>query len=98
MLSFYRALLHLRRAEDALSVGTFSLLELGRDVFGFQRAYQGRTLTILLNFSASSQPIRLNLPSSAQVVLSTSPTRRLGATESEPVLDANEGVVIRNTL
>ena len=96
MLTFYRALLRLRRAEAALSVGTVSLLDPGSDVLGFERTHQGRTLTMLFNFSASPQSVRLK-PTPAHIVLSTSLTRRSGATGSELALEANEGVVIRST-
>jgi alpha-glucosidase len=97
MLSFYRALLRLRRAEDALSVGSYSALELGGDVLGFERFHQERRLTILLNFSASTQLTQLELPGSAEVIFSTCAARCLGAAGGELRLAANEGVVIRNT-
>jgi len=97
MLSFYRALLLLRRTEDALCVGTFSVLELGPDLLGFERSQEGRRFTILLNFSSSAQRTQLQVTSAAKVVLSTCTTRRRGATGSDLLLDGNEGVVIRNT-
>ncbi|HEX3855468.1 MAG TPA: alpha-amylase family glycosyl hydrolase, partial [Polyangiaceae bacterium] len=83
MLSFYRALLRLRRAEDALSVGSYSALELGGDVLGFERFHQERRLTILLNFSASTQLTQLELPGSAEVIFSTCAARCLGAAGGE---------------
>ena len=97
MLSFYRALLRLRRAEDALSVGTFSVLQLGPDLLGFERRLEERRFTVLLNFSSNAQRTQLQEASAAELVLSTRTERRLGETGSELLLDGNEGVVIRNT-
>jgi alpha-glucosidase len=94
LLQLYRAVLQLRRAEDALSVGTFATLDTGRDVLGFERAYQGRSFTILLNFSSLPQLVRLSLPRSARLVLSTSGAQR--AIDERLLLEPNEGLVIRH--
>jgi alpha-glucosidase len=96
LLSFYRALLHLRRSEDALTIGNFSLLELNPAVLGFERTHQARTLTILLNFSSEPQPVRLALPNSAKTVLSTAPTRPLAEVGGALTLEPNEGLLIRH--
>ncbi len=94
VLSFYRALLRLRRTEHALSVGSFSALDLGPDVLGFERAAHGRTLTVVLNFSDRAQPVRLERPRAERLLFSTSAARRLGPAERDLVLDADEGLVL----
>jgi len=94
MLSFYRSLLSLRRAARALSVGTFSVLELTEDVLGFERTHQGSSFTVLLNFSAQPRRVQVQLPSSAEILLSTSTKRALGPLDSTLTLGGNEGIVV----
>lgn len=94
LLSFYRTLLNLRRQEDALSVGSFTLLELAPNLLVFQRSYGKRCFTIILNFSAEEQLLRLPEPSPWRVVLSTNFQRKAAAIEQPLLLMANEGLVL----
>jgi glycosidase len=60
MLSLYKALLDLRRREPALSVGSYTPLASAPGVLAFQREYDGRVLTVLLNLT--QEPKVLELP------------------------------------
>jgi len=94
LLSFYRALLALRRAEAALSVGSYTPLEVGASVLSFERAHAGRCFTSVLNFSAEAQQVSLSGPCRRSLVLSTDPQRALGSVAGELLLGPNEGVVL----
>jgi alpha-glucosidase len=94
MLSFYRALLSLRRQEEALSVGSFTLLDLPPNLLGFQREHEGRSFTVLLNFSSEEQLLRLTAPLPQRVVLSTSGRRQLATLGQPLVLAGSEGLVL----
>ena len=76
MLSLYRALLALRRASPALSLGSFLPLDPAPNVLGYLRTHAERCNAVLLNLSPSPQ--RLALPGAverAKIVLSTHPGR-----------------------
>jgi alpha-glucosidase len=97
MLSLYRALLRLRRAEPALSRGDYLGLELHPAVLSFQRRHGRKTFTILLNFT--SQPRLLNLArklGECTLVLSTDPSRQTSRVDGEFELSANLGVVLEH--
>jgi alpha-glucosidase len=94
LLSFYRSLLALRRAESALSVGSYTPLEIGPNVLSFERAHAGRCFTSVLNFSAEPQQVSLAGPCRRSLVLSTDPQRALGSVADELLLGPNEGVVL----
>jgi glycosidase len=52
LLNWYRALIRLRNAEPALSVGRFSVLSSRDDpVFAFEREHEGTRLLVLLNYA-----------------------------------------------
>jgi len=94
LLAFYRSLLALRRAEAALSVGSYTPLEVGPNVLSFERAHAGRCFTSVLNFSAEPQQASLSGPCRRSLVLSTDPERALGSVAGELLLGPNEGVVL----
>ena len=87
MLSLYRALLQLRRAEPALSTGSIELVDAGRDVLAYYRSHGDTRLFIALNFR--SEPRTIGVPA-GEPILSTID---LGAFEG--TLRANEGVILR---
>ena len=74
ILSLYRALLALRRAEPALSMGDYAPLIATEQVLAYERRFGPRRLLIVLNLT--SQPARIAAPHS-RVLLSTG-SRRLG--------------------
>ena len=87
MLSLYRALLQLRRAEPALSIGSIELLDAGPDVLAYQRRHGDSRLLIALNFSEEQRPMPLP---AGKLILSTID---LGASDGK--LRANEGVIMQ---
>jgi len=94
LLSFYRALLSLRRQEEALSVGSLTLLDLPPDVLGFERAANGRRFTVLLNFSAEQQSLQLPERSPRRMLLSTNAARKVETCEQRLTLAGNEGLLL----
>jgi alpha-glucosidase len=92
MLSLYRTLLTLRRAEPALSVGTYVPVSATERVLAYERRQGETRLLIALNFSGDKQP--LDRSGEGEVLLST----HLDTGPGQPAprtLRANEGVAIR---
>jgi oligo-1,6-glucosidase/alpha-glucosidase len=85
MLSLYRRLLSLRRAEPALAVGAFHLLEAPEGVLAYSRKEGERTLRILLNLTDQPRTIEW----SGDVLLST-----LDACPQPGSLQPNEGLIL----
>ncbi|MDP1027552.1 alpha-amylase family glycosyl hydrolase [Sphingomonas sp. KR1UV-12] len=84
MLALYRALLALRRAEPALAVGSFTLLDAPAGVLAYRREEGGRSLSILLNLTDHD------------VTIDWTGTPLLSTLSGEPepgMLRANEGIV-----
>jgi alpha-glucosidase len=89
MLSFYRALLSVRRAHRALTHGAYRKRIAGGDILVFERACGAERVVIALNLGPHVQ--RVDLPT-GEVLLSTS-SRRCAAPQGE--LDAHEGLILR---
>jgi len=68
MLSLHRALLRLRRAHPALSVGALRLIEAEGDVLAYERSHEGDRIVVALNLG--SEPHRIDLPE-GRLLLST---------------------------
>jgi alpha-glucosidase len=98
MLSFFRALTRLRRAEPALNRGDYASLESGcDDVFSYLRTAEGSgRFLVALNFGAAEQTLDLSAAAPrAEVVLSTG-MMRSGLVELKGLkLGPNEGLVLR---
>lgn len=67
LLNFYRAMIKLRNAEPALSMGDFTPLEADKEknVFAFQRQHENDTLLVLLNYSEKPKKLRMKLAQGA---------------------------------
>ncbi len=91
MMTLYRALLALRRATPALSVGSYHAVAADRDVLAYERRHDGERLLIALNLSG--EPRRLMLPYGVQVMEMLAST--LQSPPSGDRLDANAGVIVR---
>ena len=100
MLSLYRRLIRARRASPALERGTHrSLFGVGPDLLAYLRDADGERVLVLLNLvgeprSCVLDPRRIGA-STGEVLVATS--TRAGSVDlaDGPVLDANEGVVLR---
>jgi alpha-glucosidase len=95
LLTLYRRLIELRRAEPALSVGDYAALPSGEHLMAYMRKANGRRLLILLNFSAQPQSFNAGeLEARAAVLLSANLDRKQEELGDELVLRAHEGVII----
>jgi alpha-glucosidase len=89
MLSLYRSLLRLRRAEPALAVGSYRTIACTDSVLVYQRQQSGRRFQIALNMSGSSQPLPSEV-AAGRVLISTA-----GALSgSSDKLGADEGRIL----
>jgi alpha-glucosidase len=96
MLSLYRALLALRRAEPALSVGAYASVAAGADeVLAYERRDEatGRRLRIALNLGNRPRELVGFVPS-GRLLLSTHLTRSGEAIRGAVRLGPDEGVVV----
>jgi alpha-glucosidase len=85
MLTLYRRLLAVRRAEPALAIGDFVLLDAPDGVLAYQRRHGDRTLTVLLNLTGEHRTV----PWTGEVLLST-----LDGDAEPGMLRANEGLIL----
>ena len=93
LLSFYRALLRLRRTELALAVGEITIVDASDTVLAYERRHAGRRLLVALNFR--SEVATLFLKETNRILLSSYPDPTDAQIESFGYeLRANEGVVI----
>ena len=91
MLTFYRALIALRRERLSLSIGTFKLVAATDAILAYQRSHGGETVLIALNFTDEIQSLDGVETGSAQILLSTA-LDRVG--EWDRRLGANEGLIL----
>jgi alpha-glucosidase len=89
MLSLYRSLLQLRRAEPVLAMGSYRTLACTDSVLVYQREQSGRRLRVVLNMSGSFQPLPSEV-AAGRVLLSTKGT----LSGSNDRLRPNEGLVL----
>ena len=99
MLSLFRALTALRRAEPALNRGGIELVDVPTPgVLAYRRTHEeGDSFLVLLNFGDESHPFNLDAldPEGTEIILSTDPTRTIGAVAGAVSLAGNEGVILR---
>jgi alpha-glucosidase len=94
LLSFYRSLLALRRREQALSIGSFTLLQSAPNLLCFQREHAGKRFAVLLNFSNADFALGPHQFTASRLVLSTNPSRNPETFEGSITLSGNEGLVL----
>jgi alpha-glucosidase len=98
MLSFFRALTHLRRAEPALSVGDYASVETEHaDVFAYVRtAPQEQAFLVVLNFGTETRAVDLSGVAAEAVIAVATNMVRAGTVSLQPLtLHPNEGLVLR---
>ncbi len=71
MLNLTRDLLALRRAEPALSVGSWRPLKIEGETLAYAREAEGQRFLILANLDAAPKSIRVGEPVEGVLVLST---------------------------
>lgn len=95
MLSLYRELLILRRAEPALVVGRYRPVPAPNDLLAFLREAAGRRLLVVLNFGGHERTFTTSrFTLRGQVLLSTYLDRAGEIIESGLVLRPNEGCIV----
>ena len=94
LLSLYRKLLSLRRAEPALSVGDYVPEKSSNEVLVFGRRFGGRSFLVALNFSHLTSALPFRFPSGT-VVLSTVLDREGQSAAGLKELRPDEGILVR---
>lgn len=95
ILTLYRRLIALRRAEPALAIGDYVPVATTGDLLAYERRHEGRRLLIALNLGAD--PYVLEFPEAdlhGRIRLSTHLDRDDEAVASEVDLRADEGVIV----
>jgi alpha-glucosidase len=92
LLSFYRRLLTIRRASDALRLGAYRSLRSPRGAYVYERAADGERVYVALNFTREERGI--DLPA-RELVLSTDEHRASLARVGRIALGPNEGIIAR---
>jgi alpha-glucosidase len=93
MLTLYRRLIALRKAEPALVAGAWLPLTASGDGFVYLRQHGERRLLVALNMG--SEPLAVPLPDQGEILLSTHLDREGETVWDEIDLRADEGVVAR---
>ncbi|HEX8243962.1 MAG TPA: alpha-amylase family glycosyl hydrolase, partial [Longimicrobium sp.] len=93
MLALHQRLIALRRAEPALSVGSYVPVDAGGDVLAYVREHAGARFLVALNLGSS--PASLPFDGGGEVVLSTDAGRTAMPVRGRVELGGDEGVVIR---
>jgi len=91
MLSLYRRLLELRRAEPALSVGSYAPLAATGTVLAYLREHERRRMAIVLNIGseAATWPVPEEI-AGARIILGTGPRE----SEDPSSVGPNEGLIL----
>jgi alpha-glucosidase len=94
LLTLYRKLIALRRAEPALAIGDIALLPADGNLIAYMRKAGERRLLIVLNLGATPELFKLEeLRSRARLLLSTAYDRRETRFDGNFEIEANEGVI-----
>jgi alpha-glucosidase len=94
MLTLYRRLIDLRRAEPPLHAGDYEALECGVDTVAYARTHEGRRLVVLLNFGTDPALVPPSLLTRDAAVLASTAPRRATVIEGPLRLACGEGVVL----
>ncbi len=95
ILTLYRRLLELRRAELALAVGSYAPVATRGDVLTFRRHHGDRTLLVALNMDDEPKAVVLEgFDERGRIVLSTHLDRSGEAVDGELDLRPDEGVIV----
>jgi len=95
MLSLYRRLVELRRAEPALHAGAWEPTDAPADVLAYRRAAGGRRFLVALNLGGETRSLEMGRGTSGTVAVSTNPERDGEGVEWTLMLRGAEGVVVR---
>jgi alpha-glucosidase len=94
MLTLYRRLIELRKAESALTSGAYRSISITDDTMLYLRQDRERRLVIALNFSAQARQVCIgSAPSPGRILLSTHLDRQNESFDNQVDLRADEGIV-----
>jgi alpha-glucosidase len=93
MLSLYRRLIALRRAEAALAIGAYHPVAATEQVLAYERRHRGERLGIALNLT--NAPAEVSAVWTGEILLSTGLGRDRERLERTLRLAPDEGVVVR---
>ena len=96
MLQLYKQLIHFRNNSEILKNGAYLSADFGRNIFGYYRTMEHRTLLILLNFIDKSQLVP-HKGTSGTIKVSTYLDIANTELPSKLILRANEGLIIEVT-
>ncbi len=94
ILTLYRRLIRLRRAEEALAVGAYEAVPTSGDLLAYVRSHGQRRLLIVLNLGPEPQTFDLSMREQGRVLLSTQLDRDGEALHDRLLLRGDEGVII----
>jgi alpha-glucosidase len=94
MLSYTKALLALRRAEAALTLGAWAPFPVEGEVLAYERAFEGRRLVILLNLASAAKEVIFRAPVGAQVLLASSDRDKGERIDGGTTLAGDEAVIL----
>lgn len=93
LLSFYRAVLRLRRAELALAAGDIAIVEANEAILAYERRHNERRLLVALNFR--SEAATMPVAEAGRILLSSYPDQTRALLQGSRLeLCPNEGVVV----
>ena len=95
MLDLYRALLAIRRASPALSIGSFALVRADDETLAYERRHGDERLLIALNFG--DRPRRVFIPEGTSAVRVLASTLPEPAVAGDDRLRPNEGLIVQFT-
>ena len=94
MLSLYRALLRLRRAEQTLSLGSFALIERTAYTLIYERRRGENGILVVLNMSDRPQAVRVKV-ARCELLLTTYMDATGDILDREITLRPDEGLILR---
>ncbi len=94
MLTLYRQLIALRRANAALSVGEYTPIATHGDVLAYVRERDGQRFVVALNFGSAQQTLDLSAIGSGRITLSTELDRAGDSASGALTLRPDEGVIV----
>jgi alpha-glucosidase len=94
MLSLYRRLIALRRAEPALSVGTYTPAVADGDLLAYIREAPGKRFLVVLNLGHQPGQFSLQATGPGQIVVATETSREQHRVTDRLLLTGDDGVVI----
>ncbi|HOO31687.1 MAG TPA: alpha-amylase family glycosyl hydrolase [Thermotogota bacterium] len=91
ILNYYRTVIHLRKASDAIKFGTIELIDIDKDILAYKRRYNDEELLIILNFSESEFEIEnTNFSDYHSVLLSNYKKKKF-----DGKINSNEVMILR---